>query len=104
MVDGYEIHMGETVRDANVSPAFGDDGAVSDDGLVFGTYLHGLFDNPSAVDGLLGYLHEQRGLPYEPMADSDPYDALVRLLIDHTDVNRLLALALEGRKDDHLIG
>ena len=38
-----------------------DDGAASDDGLVIGTYLHGLFQNPTAVDGLLSYLHERRG-------------------------------------------
>ncbi len=99
-VEGYEIHMGETVRDGDVSPAFGDEGAVSDDGLVFGSYLHGLFQNPTAVDGLLGYLHEQRGLSYEPTADIDPYDALARLLVEHTDVDQLLALALEGRAND----
>jgi adenosylcobyric acid synthase len=95
-VSGYEIHMGETVRDQGVEPAFGDDGAVSGDGLVIGTYLHGLFQNPSAVDGLLSYLHERRGLPYEPFADEDPYRRLAALLEEHVDLERLLALALEA--------
>lgn len=94
-VEGYEIHMGETRRDEGVPPAIGDDGAASEDGLVFGTYLHGLFQSPSAIDGLLGYLHERRGLAYEPVVDSDPYDALASLLADHLDVDRLLALALD---------
>ena len=86
--------MGETVRDPGTSPAFGDDGAASDDGLVIGTYLHGLFQNPSAVDGLLSYLHERRGLVYEPVADDDPYACLARLVAENVDVDRLLALAL----------
>lgn len=95
-VNGYEIHMGETARDAGVSPAFGEDGAMSDDGMVIGTYLHGLFLNPSAVDGLLGFLYERRGLLYESADDTDPYDELARLLEEHTDLDRLVALAVEG--------
>ncbi|MEN6518990.1 MAG: cobyric acid synthase [Methanospirillum sp.] len=95
-VAGYEIHMGETVRDPGVLPAFGDDGSVSDDGLVIGTYLHGLFQNPSAVDGLLSYLHERRRLPYEPVADDDPYRRLAVLVAENVDLDRLLGLALES--------
>ena len=63
-VSGYEIHMGETCADSMMK-AFEQGGAVSDDGLVFGTYLHGLFLNRSAADALLGYLHVRRGLPFE---------------------------------------
>lgn len=92
-VAGYEIHMGETVRDGGVGPAFGDDGAVSADGLVIGTYLHGLFRNPSAVDALLSFLHERRGLVYEPTAEVDPYGALAELMSEHVDLDRLLGLA-----------
>ncbi len=55
-VEGYEIHMGRTSREAG-TPAFATvtrrsglpvaepDGAVAPGGRVFGTYVHGLFDN-----------------------------------------------------------
>jgi adenosylcobyric acid synthase len=52
---GYEIHMGETTRKVGVqpfafiqrTPDFAElaDGAVSPDGCVLGTYVHGIFDD-----------------------------------------------------------
>jgi len=47
--------------------AFSGDGRVSPDGLVFGTYMHGLFLNPPAVNALLSYLYTKKGLPYTPI-------------------------------------
>jgi adenosylcobyric acid synthase len=51
---GYEIHMGETYRTEGTRP-FAQlstldaaqllDGAISQNGLVFGSYVHGIFDN-----------------------------------------------------------
>jgi adenosylcobyric acid synthase len=64
-VEGYEIHMGVTTRANGVVPCFeivSDsktffptpgtreipdlDGAISANGLVWGTYIHGVFDQP----------------------------------------------------------
>ncbi|NLX48643.1 MAG: cobyric acid synthase [Methanospirillum sp.] len=96
-VSGYEIHMGETRRDEGVLAAFGEDGAASEDGLVIGTYLHGLFQNPTAVDGLLSFLCERRGIPYSPIGDEeDPYARLAHLVSESVDLDALLALALDG--------
>ncbi len=73
-VSGYEIHMGVTrpVRDSeNSVTAFAGlvsqgrahpDGAVSDDGLIWGTYLHGLFDSDGFRTALVNLLREKRGL------------------------------------------
>ena len=56
-VSGYEIHMGVSSGAALVLPAFHIDGrpegARSTDDQVLGTYLHGLFDTPSACAALL---------------------------------------------------
>ena len=59
-VTGYEIHMG--VTSFGGEPAFGDDGAVAENGIVIGTYLHGIFDNENFRDAFLDYLYEQKGI------------------------------------------
>ena len=57
-IDGYEIHCGISTGAAldNSAVTLSDgrsDGALSEDGQIMGTYLHGLFDNPQARDALL---------------------------------------------------
>ncbi|MDD1675404.1 MAG: cobyric acid synthase, partial [Methanomicrobiales archaeon] len=90
-VRGYEIHMGETRR-GKIRGAFASEGAVSSDGLVIGTYLHGLFQNINAVNALLSYLWHSKGLTYTPLvADmADPYEECARFLEEHVDIEELL--------------
>jgi adenosylcobyric acid synthase len=56
-VSGYEIHMGTSNGAALSHPAFKIDGqpegARSADDQILGTYLHGIFDTPSACSALL---------------------------------------------------
>ncbi|MDG4597736.1 MAG: cobyric acid synthase [Candidatus Contendobacter sp.] len=57
-VTGYEIHVGVSTGPALAHPAARltggrPDGALSDDGQLLGTYLHGLFDAAPARDALL---------------------------------------------------
>ncbi|MCK9983906.1 MAG: adenosylcobyric acid synthase [Azoarcus sp.] len=59
-VAGYEIHMGVSRGAALDRPAlrFDDgraDGALSTDGQILGSYLHGLFDAPDALTALLAW-------------------------------------------------
>jgi adenosylcobyric acid synthase len=58
-VSGYEIHMGVSSGPALQRPAVQlaerTDGAISADGQILGTYLHGLFDHPAACDALLAW-------------------------------------------------
>jgi adenosylcobyric acid synthase len=104
-LSGYEIHMGETlVGDGSRSFAFissrsGNpvkvrDGAVSPDGRVFGTYLHGIFDNDPFRTAYLNRIRKEKGLPL-PIAKGvtdDPFDLLAVHLEKHLDMERLLAI------------
>ena len=92
-VSGYEIHMGTTESGRNREALEGE-GSVSDDGLVFGTYLHGIFLNPSAANALLSYLFAQKNLPFTPIpaGESDPYEALADLFEKHVDMNAIIKL------------
>ena len=64
-VSGYEIHMGVSHGAALETPAFSIDGrgegAVSSDGQILGTYLHGLFDHPEACSALLQWAGSRSG-------------------------------------------
>jgi adenosylcobyric acid synthase len=70
-LEGYEIHMGQTRRldcrpFARLKRPDGTeyfDGAVSAEGRVLGTYLHGLFDSPAFRGGFLNRLRLMHGLP-----------------------------------------
>ena len=93
-VQGYEIHMGETERCGDAE-AFAGEGAVSPDGLVIGTYLHGLFGNASAVRALVSYLMEKKGLSFEPepwRGTQDVYEDLAREFERYVRVDPILAL------------
>ncbi len=71
--EGYEIHMGKSERaGSGASPAFfgpgsggvsREEGAVSEDRRVFGTYLHGLFENDGLRNAFLGWVRDSAGLP-----------------------------------------
>ena len=71
-IRGYEIHVGETEYLPGAKP-FADivrmgnhhavvDGAVAEDGVVFGTYLHGLFDDDRFRHAFIQAARARRGL------------------------------------------
>ena len=69
-VVGYEIHQGRTrtLEAENIQPLFDDPylGMVDSNQSVWGTYLHGLFDNGPWRRAWLNLLRQQRGLPALP--------------------------------------
>jgi len=97
-VSGYEIHMGKTLPAESLEcandfhSAFEHEGAISDSGLVIGTYLHGLFTNQNAVNALVSYLCEKRGYSYTEPEQSltDPFDHLADHLERYLDVKEIL--------------
>jgi adenosylcobyric acid synthase len=106
-VRGYEIHMGEVER-ASGAPAVRilgrngvdgprDDGAVSADGAVMGTTVHGLLENDPVRAALLGKLRARRGLLTHDgppvLTREEEYDRLADTLATHLDWELLCSLA-----------
>jgi adenosylcobyric acid synthase len=99
--EGYEMHMGETTG-ADCARAFAsldggrDDGGMSADGRVLGSYVHGLL----ASSGLRAALLERIGATsaggdYAASVDV-ALDEIAATMEHHLDVDALLALAREG--------
>lgn len=94
---GYEIHIGQTVGPDCALPfaKINDrlDGAVSADGRVMGTYLHGMFSDDQFRATFLKSLGAQvSNLSYETEVDH-VLDGLARHLEENLDIDGLLNLA-----------
>lgn len=90
-IRGYEIHMGETQRLGQAS-AFEDDGCIDEKCLIFGTYLHGLFDNENLLEAFLGYLYKKKGLTFKKTDKTDSFEELASLVEAHVDIKRILEI------------
>jgi adenosylcobyric acid synthase len=104
---GYEIHMGQTDYTdtprpfARIFQRGGNsvdilDGCVSANGRVFGTYLHGIFDNARFRDSYLNCIRSEKGMPLQREADrtpaSDPFDLLSSHMEQHLDMAKLFEI------------
>lgn len=67
-MSGYEIHCGQSDGPAMQQPfllfdahpnGYRQDGFISDDNQIAGTYLHGLFDNPEAAQTILNWASDR---------------------------------------------
>ena len=112
-LSGYEIHMGRTEFTAPVRHPFhltrqGEnavniwDGALSEDGRVFGTYLHGVFDHDGFRRQFLNVLRLHKGLRPLPvqrnrhLEKERAYDRLAETVRKSLDMEKLAAI-MEGR-------
>jgi len=99
-VTGYEMHMGETYGPDSERPfaeleGFGPDGAVSRDGRVMGSYLHGLLATPGMRHALLARIGATGG-GRDYAADVDAaLDEIAEMLERHADMDALLRIARE---------
>ncbi len=99
---GYEIHMGRTDYHGAKHPVYLKtmeqwEGAVSEAGNVFGTYMHGIFDNFSWTNKLLNGLRRRRGLSeqdstlpgtYQDFKERE-YDRLADLVRENLDMEKV---------------
>ncbi|PLK50831.1 cobyric acid synthase [Uliginosibacterium sp. TH139] len=88
---------GETPDSAARHPGYMPDGAISDDNQILGTYLHGLFDSPSACDALLAWagLSEAKSPDIAALRDAS-IERLADTIEEFMDTDKLMAL-LERR-------
>ncbi|MEQ1962243.1 cobyric acid synthase [Xenorhabdus khoisanae] len=112
-ITGYEIHMGMTRLGKQATPfakmhlhngeeKIWFDGAVTQDGLVMGSYLHGLFDQNAFTRSLLNQLRIHKGYaPLENMAFSyfqhkeKQFNILAASMREHLDIGRIYQLMRE---------
>lgn len=95
VLSGYHMHMGVTTG-ADLARPFAlvgrvSEGAVSQDGRVMGTYLHGLFGADGFRRAFLGNAASP-DLAFEASVEA-ALDGLANHLESHIDIDRLLALA-----------
>ncbi|HEY9811093.1 MAG TPA: cobyric acid synthase CobQ [Halomicronema sp.] len=101
-VTGYEIHQGRSqlVDDKNMNPLFDDPnlGVVDTEQLIWGTYLHGLFDNGPWRRSWLNHLRQQRGLKSLPTGIPNYreqretlLDAVADIVGQHLDLTTVLS-------------
>ena len=110
-LEGYEIHMGVTRRGEGTRPLFRivsrngwlcdvEDGAVNDQGNVWGTYLHGIFDNDAFRHDFLNALREKKGLA--PLSRSRVFYKR-RLLESVATLAQTVSEALDMEKIEQII-
>lgn len=109
-VQGYEIHMGTTKVDGPAMCLIGpssDEGAWQPDGCqdgnVYGTYLHGVFDSPEVAKAIVGALLREKGITDEDVAAFDmhaykeqQYDLLAAAMRANMDMDMVYRIIEEG--------
>jgi len=117
-VKGYEIHMGQadildykscllqiterSGRDVQVM-----DGAVVNDGRVFGTHLHGFFDNLNVMLTFINAIRKEKGLSLLQERDLDiyqrerNYDRVAEIVRNSVDMEKIYKImGINPKKDN----
>lgn len=112
---GYEIHAGRTsilsneyssapflVHEGAESSVLRQEGAASSQLDVFGSYLHGLFDNDTFRRSLLNLLRNKKGWKKLPIQfnlwrkKQDAYEHLADVVEAHLDMDRVVSIIKES--------
>ena len=110
-IEGYEIHMGESVLKGNARPATEVSDTVSQqkksEGAflenICGTYVHGVFDKESVAEAVLEILGNKKGIDVTELKGIDfaqfketQYDILAAELRKHLDMKAIYSILEEG--------
>jgi adenosylcobyric acid synthase len=106
--EGYEIHMGKTKRfggnplfdiyERNQKPCIDEDGSISHDLRLMGTYLHGMFESPAITRKWLktiGLEHLEVPDKSRFKAKDKTYDLLASHFERHMDMDAVMDLIKE---------
>ena len=110
-LEGYEIHMGETVLKGNAKSVTRIQDSVSgeqkEDGgyleNVCGTYVHGVFDKEAVAEAIVKIIGEKKGIDVSDMTGMDfqafketQYDILAEELRKHLDMEKIYEILEKG--------
>ena len=107
IIHGYEIHMGKTRLGNTAKPIFDifkrsgtktdiKDGTKNHDGKVWGTYIHGIFDNDNFRAAFLNNIRKSRQLPERGLSNlfdkEREYDKLALLVRKSVDMKKIYSI------------
>lgn len=96
--EGYEIHMGHTESNSplTLNTEGSQDGCFIDD-RCFGSYIHGILDNPVVLDYILApYITRKSTTSFDYHAFKESqYDALAAWLREYVDIDRIYKIMMD---------
>ncbi len=115
MIEGYEIHMGKTTNLGEAVPMITledgrTDAYMTADGRIWGSYLHGIFDNEDFVFGLVHDIMKEKGINPEEdhlsVAEYKEiqYNKLADLIRNHLDMDQIYKILFEEKEEEEKIG
>jgi len=105
-IEGYEIHAGRTCRDDSTGRCAsgftsGDTGVCC--GNIYGTYIHGIFDNSGIAGTVVKALADRKGAALSACDELSrrefremEYDRLADMLREHLDMDRIYSMLREA--------
>ena len=106
-VEGYEIHCGRSHGNALNNSAFefiqgaevAQDGFISSDQALMGTYLHGLFDSPEMCQAILDWVQPDNNVTEQVDINSHrelQLDQLANVCQQHLDIDKIQRILEQG--------
>ena len=96
--EGYEIHMGHTESNSSLTKTTdGEQDGCFIDERCFGSYIHGILDNPVVLDYILAPYRTRNVMSdfdYHAFKESQ-YDALAAWLREYVDIERLYKIMMD---------
>ena len=105
-IEGYEIHAGRTIREGSTgqrASEFTSEDTGTCCGNVYGTYIHGIFDNEGITETVVKALADRKGAvlsDYDASGHREfkekEYDRLADVLRENLDMDRIYSMLREA--------